>query len=38
MKEEVKGERFWIDRRRRLKEEVGRMMKRADDFSGSFFF
>lgn len=32
----MKGERFWIDGRRRLKEEVRRRMKRTDDFSHSF--
>lgn len=33
MKEEVKGERFWIDGRRRVKEEV----RRNDEEDGRLF-
>lgn len=39
MKEEVKGERFWIDGRRRVKEEVRRRRRRRrnDEEDGRLF-
>lgn len=37
MKEEVKGERFWIDGRRRVKEEVRRRRRRNDEEDGRLF-